>query len=229
MTRTIPVNGQALRERLLTAGITDRTYVDRSGIGYSSARSMLIKNEISGAVSIADFRRAALEAGMKVGDLLDLTPQPVPDETPAEDIAVLAQVLTTQTQVHPEDRLAQALGWHLDRLRAAIVGLNASLDAVGLRVHHNTMGVSIRASDNRSSEALKRLTAYRDADDGLDIGTARVMYAAYKGALSPKNLAKQQLPRLGALMKRGVITVGSGVGDRIRLADDTTYAFDVSR
>lgn len=33
--------------------------------------------------------------------------------------------------------------------------------------------------------------------------------------------------KLGALANRGVITVGSGVGTRVQLTDDTAYAFDM--
>ena len=70
MTATVSVNGAALRERLLRAGLSDRTYANRSGLGDSAVRGMLLRNEVNGSVSIADLRRAATEAGMSMGDLL---------------------------------------------------------------------------------------------------------------------------------------------------------------
>lgn len=165
---------------------------------------------------------------MTMGDLFDPAAPDEPVDTPDDDIAVLAQVLTAQKQLHSEDRLAQALGWHLDRLRESITGLDARLRPLGLRIHRNTMGVCIRTNDSRAKLALDRLTTYKDADDGLDHGSARVFYAAYRGTLSTTDLAKGHLPRLGALANRGAITVSSGVGDRIQLTDDAAYAFDIS-
>ena len=34
---------------------------------------------------------------------------------------------------------------------------------------------------------------------------------------------------IGALVNRNAVTMGSGVGERVRLTDDAAYAFDVSR
>ena len=229
MTATVPVNGAALREHLLSAGLSDRAYGDRSGLGDAAVRAMLLSNEVNGSVSIADLRRAATEAGMTMGDLFDPTALDEPADTPGDDVAVLAQVLNAQKQMHPEDRLAQALGWHVDRLRTAITDLDARLNPIGLRVHRNSMGVCIRANDKRATHALDRLTAYKDADDGMDHGAARVLYAAYRGTLSATDTSTDRMMKLGTLVNRGAITVSSGVGERVRLTDDATYAFDVTR
>lgn len=227
MTATVPVNGAALRERLLTSGLSDRAYADRSGLGDAAVRGMLLRNEINGSVSIADLHRAAIEAGMTMGALFDPQLLDEPAETPMDDVAVLAQVLHTQKQMHPEDRLALALGWDLDRLRAAITTLNARLSPLGLRIHRNTMGVTIRPADQRAAIALDRLTTYKEADDGIDHAAARILYATYRGTLSTTDLPKGHMPRLGALSNRGAITVSSGVGARVQLTDDVAYAFNV--
>ncbi|MCF6506848.1 hypothetical protein E9549_05425 [Blastococcus sp. MG754426] len=229
MTATVPVNGAALRERLLSAGLSDRAYANRSGLGDSAVRGMLLRDEVNGSVSIADIRRAATEAGMSMGDLFDATATDEPDDTPSDDVAVLAQVLNSQRQMHPEDRLAQALGWQADRLRSAITGLDARLNPIGLRIHRNSMGVCIRADDKRATHAVNRLNSYKDADDGLHQGTARVLYAAYRGTLSATDTSTDRMMQLGALANRGAITVRTGVGDRVQLTADTAYAFDVSR
>jgi transcriptional regulator with XRE-family HTH domain len=229
MTATVPVNGAALRERLLSAGLSDRTYANRSGVGDSAVRGMLLRNEVNGSVSIADLRRAATEAGMSMGDLFDATATDESDDAPSEDVAVLAQVLNAQKQMHPEDRLAQALGWDVDRLRTAITNLDGRLDEIGLRVHRNSMGVCIRANDKRASHAVTRLTLYKDADDGIAQGTARVLYAAYRGTLSATDTSTDRMMQLGALANRGAVTVSTGVGSRIRLTDDAAFAFEVTR
>jgi hypothetical protein len=130
--------------------------------------------------------------------------------------------------MHPEDRLAQALGWDVDRLRNAITELDARLNTIGLRVHRNSTGVCIRTNDKRAAHALDRLTTYKDADDGIDHGSARLLYSAYHGTLSATDTSVDRMLRLGALATRSAITVGSGVGSRVQLTDDAAYAFDVS-
>lgn len=91
------------------------------------------------------------------------------------------------------------------------------------------MGVRIRAKDKRASHAVTRLTSYKDADDGIAHGSARVLYAAYRGTLSATDTSTDRVMQLGALANRGAITVSSGVGFRVQLTDDTADAFDISR
>jgi hypothetical protein len=81
----------------------------------------------------------------------------------------------------------------------------------------------------RARHVLDRLTTYKDADDGLDHGSARLLYAAYLGSLSPTDTSVDRMMKLGALANRRAITFGSGVGERVRLTDETAYAFDMSR
>ena len=228
MTATVPVNGETLRHRLLELGLSDRGFGARSGLGDATVRGILLRNEINGSISIADVRRAVNEAGMTFNDLFDMPAWDHPDETPTDDCSVLAQVLNGERRMHPEDRLALALGWHIDRLRTAAEELDARLGLLGLRIHTNSMGMCIRAADTRGEGASQQLSAYRDADDGIGQGTARVLYAAYRGTLSPTDTSTDRTLQLGALANRRAITFGSGVGKRVRLTDDVAYAFDVA-
>jgi hypothetical protein len=91
------------------------------------------------------------------------------------------------------------------------------------------MGTCIRPADARADQAREQVTAYRDADDGIDQGTARVLYAAYCGTLSATDTSTDRTIKLTAPTKRGAVTHGSGVGKRVQLAPDTAYAFDISR
>jgi hypothetical protein len=76
------------------------------------------------------------------------------------------------------------------------------------------MGVTIRPSDQRAAHALDRLTAFKDADDGLGHGTARILYAAYTGTLSATDMSADHMIKIGALVNRKAVAVGSGVGER---------------
>ena len=91
------------------------------------------------------------------------------------------------------------------------------------------MGVTIRPDDQRAAHAIDRLTTYKDADDGLNHGSARVLYAAYTGSISATDMSEDHMIKIGALVNRNAVTVASGVGARVRLTDDAAYAFDLSR
>lgn len=90
------------------------------------------------------------------------------------------------------------------------------------------MGVTIRAADKRAATALERLNRYKEADDGIDQGSARVLYAAYQGTLSATDMTTDRMLKVGALVNRGAVTVGTGIGSRVQLTQEAAYAFDMS-
>lgn len=227
MTATVYANGDRLRQRLLAQRLSDREFARQTGLGPSVVRAMLLRNEINGSTSIADIARCLNHTGLTAAELLDPPAPSEPDDTPEDDVQVLAQILTGDNRLHLHDRLALALGWTMDRLRTAAHDLDARLRPLGLRIHENGMGITIRAADNRHEDSARRLDQYRDADDGIHQGMARVLYAAYNGTLSGQETKNDHMVQLGALRNRGTIDVGSGKDGRYRLTPDTAYAFDI--
>lgn len=227
MPASVYINGSRLRQRLLELRLSDREFCRETGLGQSVVRSMLLRDEANGTTPIADVARCLNTTGLTAGELLDPPAPSDPADTPEDDIQVLAQVLQNDTRLHLHDRLAIALDWTLDRLQDASRGLDARLRPLGLRIHENGMGMTIRAADNRHEEATRRLDQYRDADEGIHQGMARVLYAAYTGALSGQETKSDHMVHLGALKNRDTIEVGSGKDSRYRLTPNAAYAFDV--
>ena len=144
-----------------------------------------------------------------------------------EDAQSLAKVLISQKRMHLQERLAMALGWTMDRLHAAKRVLDGQLAPLGLRLHENSMGIAVRPADTAADEATTRLEAYRDAEDGIHQGMARVLYAAYAGTLSAQETKNDHRVQLAALRRRDAITFG-GVGQtRYALSESATFAFDI--
>jgi transcriptional regulator with XRE-family HTH domain len=220
MSQSSPINGMILRQRLLELGISDRAFARATGLGDIALRSILRDNEVHGSVSLATLRRVLIESGLTAAELLD-APVHQPEGDPSDDAAVLAQILVNDNRRHPEDRLTIALGWTLDRLRAAAALLDTHLRPVGLAVHTNNMGTSLRASNGLSTQASEALDRHRDAEDGLDNGTARILYAAYTGTLSSTDVGHGTKPKLAALLNRSLIEEATDGGARFRLTDIT--------
>lgn len=225
--RVVYGNGGKVRERLLELGMSDRELTRRTRVGVTTTRALLLRSEINTSLQLADLYRTLNELGLTPGQVLDPPPPVEPDDTPEDDISVLAGLLLTERGMHTHERLAIALEWTLDRLRDAATALDARLRPLGLHVHQNTMGVTIRPADDRADRARDRLAQLHDHEDGIHQGTARVLYAIYNGTMSTRETRNDHQLHLGALKNRGAITFGSGQGQRFALADDVDYAFNV--
>jgi hypothetical protein len=197
------------------------------GLGDATVRALLRRNELNTSAQVADIYRALDELGLTPGQLL-YPPAPVePDDTSDDDVSTLAGLLMTERVMHLPDRLALALGWTLDRLIATVHVLDARLRPAGLRVHRNTMGITLRPATDHADEAKQRLADLRDDEDGIHQGTARVLDAVYTGDISTRETRNDHQVQLGALKNRGAITFGHGDGNRYTVADDVAFALRV--
>lgn len=225
--RIVYANGDKVRERILDMRISERELARRTGLGDATVRAILHRNELSRSAQLADIYRALTELGLNPGQLLDPPPPVEPDDTSDDDIHTLAGLLLSERTMHKADRLTLALQWELDRLRTALTGLDARLRHTGLRVHENSMGITIRPLDDRADQARQRLAELRDDDEGIHQGTARVLYAIYTGNISTRETRNDHQVQLGALKNRGAITFGTGTGNRFTLSEDVAYAFEI--
>ena len=235
--RSTPVNGARLRAALTETGLSEREAARRASVGFATVRTILNHDAISLSAPMADLHRLAETVGLTLVDLLTTTPRDEPQEHPdaetaptdaaALDAATLAGLLTADPVMHKPDRLAIALGWTLTRLETAITALDPQLQAAGLRIHRNTMGLTIRPA-NDVTLAAQRLAELRDHEDGLKGPAARILHAAYTGTISSKHLPEAQRPHLASLRNRGALTIAAtatGAEQRIALTTDTAYAF----
>lgn len=87
------------------------------------------------------------------------------------------------------------------------------------------MGITLRPATNNADEARQRLANLNDDADGVNHGTARVLYANYTGDISTRETRNDHHVHLGSLKNRGAIDIGFGDGTRYRLTADATFAF----
>lgn len=225
--RVVYANGDAVRDRLLDMRISERELARRTGLGDTTVRALLRRNELHTSTQVADIYRAIDELGLTPGDLLN-PPAPVePDDTTDDDITTLAGLIL-ERNMHLPERLALALGWTLDRLHNTLPALDARLQPAGLKVHRNTMGITIRPATNNANDASKRLADLHDDEDGIHQGTARVLHAVYTGNISSRETRNNHQVQLGALKNRDAIHIRHGDGTRYTLTDDVAFTFDVT-
>jgi transcriptional regulator with XRE-family HTH domain len=220
-------NGDKVRERILDLRLSEREFARRTGLGDATVRAILLRNELSRSVQLADIYRALNELGITPGQLLDPPPPLEPEDSEDDDAHTLAGLLQSERNMHKADRLAIALGWELDRLRRTLNALDSRLRHVGLRIHENSMGITIRPLGDHADEAKRRLAHLRDDEEGIHQGTARVLYAIHRGTISTRETRNDHQVQLGALKNRGAITFGTGNGNRFALTEDAVFAFDV--
>lgn len=224
-TRTVPVNGDLVRQRMFELALSERELGRRIGSTSSALRSIISRNEMTTSFALADVRRLVEALGVTWGDLLDVAaPEPAP---PTDDANELIALLTGQKRAHSAVRLARALGWTLDRLTDAERTADAHLSALGLAVHRASNGLVLRARKNTAHRPREVLHLLRDDEEGLKQGAARVLFAAMQGTLSPQenrndhNVQLAWLFNVGALMDRR-----AKGGSRNSLSDDTAYCLD---
>lgn len=226
--RVVYANGSKVRDRILEAGISERELARRTSIGDATVRAILHRNELNTSAQVADIYRLINDLGLNPGQLLDPPPPVEPDDTPDDDITVLAQLLQIVKTMQSPERLAIALEWDLKRLHTTLHALDARLRPLGLRIHRNTMGVTIRPIDDRADRAHARLAELRDDQEGLKQSAARVLYAVFTSNISTRETRNDHQVQLGALKNRGAVAFGSGNGNRFTVTDDVAYAFDVN-
>jgi hypothetical protein len=87
------------------------------------------------------------------------------------------------------------------------------------------MGITLRAATDNAGEARQRLADLNDDADGINQGTARVLYAIYTGDISTRETRNDHHVHMGSLKNRGAIDIGFGDGTRFRLTADAAFAF----
>lgn len=225
--RTVYANGDKVRDRILDMGISERELARRTGLGATTVRALLRRHELNNSIQVADIYRALDELGLTPGDLLDPPAPHEPENSHDDDIHTLAGVLMTDRTMHLPERLALAMRWSLDRLDMTLDALDARLRTAGLRIHRNTMGITIRPDTNNADHALQRLADLDDDHDGINQGTARVLYAIYTGTISSRETRSDHHVHIGALKNRGAINIATENGPLYTLTDEVAYAFDI--
>lgn len=220
---TVRVNGSLIRQRLLELRLSEREAAKTFGLTTTTIRSAVANGALSSSQSLADVRNLKEGLGISWADLFD-APAPEPAET--DDVPVLIQVLIEQPKAVPEDRLARALGWDLDRVRDAATAAEGALAPAGLMIHVASSGLLIRARSDHSA-TRQRLDDLRDDEAGLNQSAARVLHEAWAGELSPQEDRNNHQVQLGRLHNLGVLEDRRSTGgSRHTVSDATAFCFD---
>jgi len=232
--KSVPVNGGALRQRLLDMGCSDRAFADRTGLGLTGIRTVLLRGHLNTSTTLTVLDSVLRESGLTAAEFLDPAPGPHDDgpaySTPTGttgDAAMLAHVLLADPRRQDRTVLARALDWDYERLDAALRTADTIFGDLGVEAHENAMGIALRPLDARATEATGRLTVLRDHEDGIPNGAARVLHDLWAGELDDRGGGADLLLKLGALRRRGLVETDTS-GKRLTLSDDVLFAFDVS-
>ncbi len=143
---------------------------------------------------------------------------------------------TIETALHSLDGivaisdLARALGWSLDRTRAALEALDTRLHGTGSRLHRNAwQQCALRpAAEHLSIDQQHALQRIGPRRRGLTNTTARVLMASARGEIDDhwfRTASNADCVALQALLKQGAVITRPGKS-QIVPAPDVAYALD---
>ncbi len=224
MSRGIPVNGRVLRQRIMELGISERVFAVNVGISSTVLRSILADGLLGNHLTVGTLYRILSESGLTTSDLLE---QPCASltETPTGDARRLAQVLVSDSRLHPRERLAGALEWTLSRVDDAVNDLHPRLQEVGLAVYSTQKGITLRPRDTDSADALRRLQQMFDVDEGLNTSQARILHRATLPISENSHIRTGDRPYIANLYRQGMLEVIDGQdGGRFRLSEAAAFA-----
>lgn len=171
------------------------------------------------AFTVAQLQGLARALGVSVPDLF-ISDSPAPDAEiaaadpdVAEDARTVGAALDAAEVLTPTTALAEALGWPLARVEAALEVLDAALHAAGFRLHRLYNRVSIvRAVDAADREQIRQVTRSHLARESLNLTEARLLRKVVTGGGAPKELSNAETVALGVLVNAGLVVLGKPVG-----------------
>jgi transcriptional regulator with XRE-family HTH domain len=226
MSRTL-LDGELIHRRRIQLGLSERELAKRLGTGGAVVRGLVAgTNQEEQPIKML----AALAEVLAVSfDELFGRVQPVAaagkdTAAPAADAAAVGALLGTDGRLVPMETLADALGWSVDRVRAALRELAERLPAAGLRLHLLNGSVSIvPAAAAVGPVELQRLSRAVLSRRGLKSSSARVLHQACTGVLDTGKQGNAERVALAGLVNAGLLTVPS----RARQAEQPEPTADV--
>lgn len=220
---------ELIRRRRVEVGLSHRAVA--AGLGVTSS---VIKRLETGTnhldLTVGQLTRLAELLAVDVADLIATT-RPNPDgadHSPAEvspsddDAAIVGSLLAATKVLTPTTAIAEATGWPLPRVHAALEVLTDRLPATGQRLRRNQSLVAIaRAVTDDDADRIKAALRIHLARNGVSASEVRLLRRIHAGTV-PKTLGNADTVTLGALANAQVITSDDGVD--WDLADDVRYS-----
>jgi hypothetical protein len=170
---------------------------------------------------------------LSVAELLgDTTTSPSSsDAKTSADVAALGSLLLTLGELTPVGTLMEALGWSLERLRAAEDFLSNLLETVGMRINRSNARLAIVPGAS-AVDAVVRKQAVRQgmARNHVGLTEARVLRHILAGN-APTQPSNPERVAQGVLVNAGLLTFGSSSSAQnetpVSLSDDARYSLMV--
>lgn len=207
--RKMILDGSRIRVLRLTAGMSERDLAGR--VGFSTTTLVSVESglgqtaRVAENVSVNQVRLLAEALGVAARDLVLPEPHGEPDSP--DDAKALGALLMHTDRLTTTEELADALGWTLDRVHAAVDGLRPALSAVGLTiVRGGYRGASIRlASITAGTSAAEQAadTARRDAK-GLHRAQAVVLWRIVNGTFGLRSTTNAYRTFYAGLLKQAL-------------------------
>ncbi|MFR9802822.1 hypothetical protein ACL02T_11035 [Pseudonocardia sp. RS010] len=246
--RRLVIDWSLVEQRRVAAGMTHAQLAVRVGAGAATGPARLWTDNDHDTVPLGILERLCHVLDLHPAELFrDLTSgtrrctRPVPSG-PA-DVAVIAAALATLTSPPGRPgpsvssaRLAEALGWTLDRLGDALSALDEQLADTGVRIDHDPAPTTpvpvrgLRSRDRHLTEAQRTaLHQLHEPDPELDVETARVLATiAHAPRTVTERMTSLDPTAIVALQQRGLIRRHPG-GGYLELTEDAEFSLRPDR
>lgn len=220
---------EAIRRRRAEAGLSHRAVA--SALGVSSS---VIKRLETGTnhpdLTVGQLARLADLLAVNVADLITKPrrspdgpdPSPADETSPDDDAAVVGSLLATTKVLTPTTAVAEATGWPVPRVHAALEVLADRLPATGqqLRRHQHLVALA-RAVTDDDADRIRAALRIHLARNGVSAGEVRLLRRIHAGTV-PKVLGNADSVTLGVLANAQLIA--SDDGATWGLTDDVRYS-----
>ena len=217
----IRVNGPLIAARITRAGLSVREVARRCDVTFNIIYRATRRNEYSADLPLRHLAQLADLLDLSLTDLLDTRPLPSaqPDDARtaphdddqdhvSDDAQRLAAVLALSDYLGGPDRVAQGLGWSLDRLDAARRELNQHLAPIGLKTQvlndHLYITTTVREVRGERERDIQRIEVLETQDRMIKVGLARILDDALNGR-HPHTPREGERPLLGYAVNVGYL------------------------
>lgn len=225
--RTPLLDPAELRRLRLQAGYSTRRLARALGTSATTVRG-LEANTNHEHMPLGPLARLADLLNVTLAELLARPADEAP--APADDDRAVEAALASLDGVVAVSDLARALGWTLDRTRAALNALEVRLEHTGCRLHRNTwQQCSIRpATEHLARQQQHAIQRIGPRQRGLTHTTARVLMAGSRGEIDDhwfKTASNADRVALQTLLKQGALQTKPDE-TRIVPSPDVAYGLD---
>jgi transcriptional regulator with XRE-family HTH domain len=217
------LDGDRIRARRLSLGISERELARRLGV------TGVVVNNLERGLNHADqdaglLADLARHLGLPIADLFTAPPATQAEDGAAGDAAAVGALVAAAGRGVPATVLADATGWTLDRVTAALDELEVRLSAVGqalLRFGDGEVKLVPRvgAGDRDRLQAMLRRSFART---GMNLRQASMLHRVMRGQATGAEQRNSDRVALAELVNAGLVEWPAERASRPRLSSDAS-------